>query len=203
MALGDFISGRIRAMGLSASQFAARIGVHRNALVKIIAGTTKTPTLHTLQKVASGLGVDVQTLRSLSIDQGESELDDEPATCEICRIRGIDGLRGADFCAKVCQDFVFQPECKDLLCEPIDGSFDDCPHNGACPCSLPAPESRWQMFLKWCYAEYPSQYGKWKRYAQRRLYVLGQTGGGATGSSSGVSGRAVRSRTADQAQAAR
>lgn len=56
MELGDYISKYRKEAGLTIDELASRSGIPKGTINKIIAGTTKSPTLETVQNIASALG---------------------------------------------------------------------------------------------------------------------------------------------------
>ena len=56
MELGEYVSAYRREAGITIDELASRSGVPKGTINKIIAGTTKSPTLDTVQTLARALG---------------------------------------------------------------------------------------------------------------------------------------------------
>ncbi len=163
--IGQFISRRMRELGVDEGELVRRSGLTRGTLTNVLTGRTLAPSTGTLCKLARGLGVTTRQLRTYPIMPGENV---RVVTCEIPRINGIDGLRGVVFCCDRCRDYIYQPECERAACDPVEGDFASCPRHETCPCATETTPERWQDFLDWLKENYPVHYPIWKRKVAER-----------------------------------
>lgn len=88
MDLGDYISRYRKEAGLTIDELSARSGVPKGTINKIIAGTTKSPTLETVQSLATALGktindfVDTSSATKNSPDTAEAAPEEGPISLE-------------------------------------------------------------------------------------------------------------------------
>lgn len=90
MELGDYISIYRKEAGLTIDELALRSGVPKGTINKIIAGTTKSPTLETVQNIASALGKTISDFTEPTIKTKKPPLKKDEADEIAEQFRALD-----------------------------------------------------------------------------------------------------------------